>query len=121
MSTLSRIVLVALAGAFGAGSALAQGGRAASTAESALEAREEKKESPWLLLPVFSVSPKLGTSLGAMGGYMHHFDEKSRLSMFGASVQYTSTDSVVGGVFGNASWGEDHHRLVAGAVGGNIK
>jgi len=29
-------------------------------------------------MPVFSINPKLGTSLGVLGGYMHYFDEKSR-------------------------------------------
>jgi len=59
--------------------------------------------SPWLVVPVFSVDPKLGTSLGAMAGYMHHFDEKSRLSILGAHAQWTSTGSTVAGLFGTAS------------------
>ena len=82
---------------------------------------EAERESPWLVVPVFSIDPKLGTSLGAMAGFLHHFDEKSRLSMFGASAQWTSTGSTVGGVFGSASWAEDHHRLVAGLFGGRVK
>ena len=82
---------------------------------------EVERESPWLVVPILSVDPKLGTSLGAMAGYMHHFDEKSRLSMVAASVQWTSTGSVVGGVFGTASWAADRERLVAGVVGGRIR
>ena len=82
---------------------------------------QSEPESPWLVVPVFSVDPKLGTSLGAMAGYMHHFDESSRLSILGASVQWTSTGSTVGGLFGTASWAEDHQRLVAGIAGGRIK
>src|SRR3954471_16741904 len=76
------------------------------------EGGQPPTESPWLLVPLFSVSPKLGTSIGGMVGYMHHFDEKSQLSMLGVNAQYTSTGSVVGGLFGKASWDEDHHRLV---------
>src|SRR5204863_67748 len=102
-----------------AGEALAQAGRAASVAEEGAEARKEK-ESPWLIVPVFSIDPKLGVSLGAMVGYLHYFDEKSRVSMAGVNFQYTSTGSMVGALVGSASWGEDHHRLVALAAGGYI-
>ena len=34
------------------------------------------ERSPWLLLPIFNSNPKLGTSLGLLGGYLHYFDEK---------------------------------------------
>ena len=114
---LGRYVLIALVllCAFPIGAAAqARGGGAAGVVES-------QRESPWLVVPVFSVSPKLGTSLGLMGGYMHHFDEKSRLSMLAASVQYTSTGSTVGGLFGTGSWAEDHDRLVLGLAGGRIE
>ena len=112
-----RRVLVAAALAAFCATALAQAGRRADN----VEAAEAERESPWLVVPVFSIDPKLGTSLGAMAGYMHHFDEKSRLSIFGANAQWTSTGSTVAGLFGSASWAEDRHRLVAGLVGGNIK
>src|SRR5512143_1935917 len=65
----------------------------AAPAVAAAKAASEK-ESPWLILPTFSLSPKLGTSLGAMAAYLHYFDEQSQVSMFGASAQYTSTDSI---------------------------
>ncbi|HEY7238874.1 MAG TPA: hypothetical protein VH600_06875 [Burkholderiales bacterium] len=97
--------------------ASAQAGRKAANAE----AVEGERESPWLLVPVLSVDPKLGTSLGAMAGYMHHFDEKSRLSMLAASAQWTSTGSAIAGLFGTGSWAQDQHRLVAGLAGGKIK
>ena len=100
-----------------AGPAAAQAGRKAAN----VEAVEEESESPWLIVPVLSVDPKLGTSLGGMGGYMYHFDEKSRLSMLAANAQWTSTGSVIGGLFGTASWAEDQHRLVAAVMGGHIK
>jgi hypothetical protein len=97
--------------------AAAQSGRRADT----VEAVEAERESPWLIVPVLSIDPKLGTSIGVMAGYMHHFDEKSRLSILAANAQWTSTGSVIGGLFGTASWAQDHHRLVAGVVGGQIK
>jgi hypothetical protein len=85
------------------------------------EAEGKKEESPWLVVPIFSVNPKLGASLGALGGYMHYFDEKSRVSMFGVNAQYTSTGSMVAGAFGRASFDEDHQRLIAMLAGGNVK
>src|SRR4051812_17497356 len=97
--------------------ASAQSGRRADT----VEAVEAERESPWLVVPILSIDPKLGTSLGVMAGYMHHFDEKSRLSMLAVNAQWTSTGSVIGGLFGTASWAEDQHRLVAATMGGKIK
>jgi hypothetical protein len=82
---------------------------------------KEEKESPWLLVPVFSVNPKLGVSAGALAGYLHYFDEKSPVSIFGTSAQYTSTGSVVAGAFGKAYFDEDRQRITAAAVAGNIK
>jgi hypothetical protein len=79
------------------------------------------EKSPWLLAPVFSSNPKLGTSLGVLGGYLHYFDEKSRPSIFAVSGQYTSTNSTVGGAFARASFDEDHQRIVAGLLYGNVK
>src|SRR4051794_6621164 len=70
---LLALVATALAGLLAVTPALAQTVRGAKGVD--VEA-----ESPWLVLPMFSVDPKLGTSLGVMGGYMPHFDERSRLS-----------------------------------------
>src|SRR3954463_16473126 len=92
--------------------ASAQSGRRADT----VEALEAERESPWLIVPVLSIDPKLGTSIGVMAGYMRPFDEKSLLSILVANAQWTSTGSVIGGLFGTASWAQDHHRLVAGFV-----
>ena len=105
--------------ALGCQCALAQAGRGATAVDTVAE--KKAAESPWLLLPTFSVSPKLGTSLGAMAGYLHYFDEKSPVSMLVASLQYTSTDSIVAGLFGKAAFGGDQHRVTAGILGGNIK
>jgi hypothetical protein len=81
----------------------------------------EQDKSPWLLAPVFQSDPKLGTSLGVMVGYLHYFDEKSRPSIFAVTGQYTSTDSIVAGVFARTSFDEDRQRLAAGLMYGNIK
>ncbi|MGH8642863.1 MAG: BamA/TamA family outer membrane protein [Burkholderiales bacterium] len=81
----------------------------------------DQEESPWLLAPVFSSNPKLGTSLGALAGYLHYFDQKSRPSIFAATGQYTSTESIVAGAFAKTSFDEDHQRLIAALVYGNIK
>jgi hypothetical protein len=100
--------------------ALAQApGRAAANVEAAAE--QKAQESPWMIVPIFSVNPKLGTSLGALAGYLHYFDEKSQVSMFGVSAQYTSTGSVVAAAFGKTSFDEDHQRLILMLAGGNIK
>ncbi len=77
--------------------------------------------SPWLFVPTLSSSPKLGTSVGGMGAYMHYFDPESKASLFGASGQYTSTDSIVASLFAKVSWDADHQRLLAGFAGGTIK
>jgi hypothetical protein len=77
--------------------------------------------SPWLLVPVFSSSPKLGTALGGLGAFLHVFDPESRVSLFGLSYQYTSTHSQVASAFARTSFGADHHRIVVIAVLGQIK
>ena len=74
-------------------------------------AGEKKKQSPWLLTPLVSSSPKMGTSIGALGAYLHYFDPESQVSMFGAMYQYSTTNSMFGGVFARTSFRADHHRL----------
>ena len=66
-------------------------------------------------------NPKLGTSFGALAGYMHYFDAKSRPSIFAVTGQYSNTDSIVAGAFARTSFDEDHQRLIAGLMYGNIK
>ena len=85
------------------------------------EPQAQEERSPWLLAPVFSSNPKLGTSVGALGGYLHYFDEKSRPSIFAVTGQYTSTDSIVAGAFARASFDEDRQRVIAALAYGNIK
>ena len=97
--------------------------RADAVADSESKPQDKNKdtESPWLLVPTVSSSPKLGTSLGGMGAYMIYFDPQSKASLFGASAQYTSTDSIVASVFAKTSYDADHQRLSAAAAGGTIK
>jgi len=81
----------------------------------------QESRSPWLLVPVFSSSPKLGTALGGLGAYMHTFDADSRVSLFGMSYQYTSTHSQIASAFARTSFGADHHRTVTLLVFGHIE
>jgi len=74
--------------------------------------------SPWLLVPVVSSNPKLGTTVGGLGAFLHKFDPESRVSMIGATYQYTSTHSTIAAAFARTSFGADHHRLaIVGAFG----
>jgi len=95
--------------------------RAASEAAKAPSEEPKKAPSPWLLLPTFSNNPKLGTSVGALAGYVRKFDPQSQVSIFGVSAQYTSTDSATAVVFGRTSFDADRHRLNAIAIGGLIR
>ncbi len=79
------------------------------------------ERSPWLFTPIASSNPKLGTSLGALAGYLHFFDMKSRPSIFAVSGQYSDTDSIVAGAYARTSYDEDHQRLLAALAFGNIK
>jgi outer membrane protein assembly factor BamA len=86
--------------------------------ESLLEAQDK---SPWMIAPLVSSNPKLGTSLGALAGYLHQFDEKSRPSIFALQGQYTSTDSIIGAALARTSFDEDRQRIIGGIVYGYIK
>jgi len=81
----------------------------------------ERDSSPWLFAPLLTSSPKLGTSGGALGGYLHQFDDQSPASTFGAAGVYSDTDSYVAGLFANTYFGEDSHRLVAGIATGQVR
>jgi hypothetical protein len=80
-----------------------------------------ERSSPWVIAPIASSSPKLGTAAGGLGAYGPKFDAASRLSLFGGTFQYSSTDSIVSAVFARTSFGEDHHRVTALAAFGYIK
>jgi hypothetical protein len=81
-------------------------------------ARPDEPSSPWLIVPVVSSNPKIGTSGGALAAFVKKFDPESRVSLIGLMYQYTSTDSSIGAAFARMSFGADHHRVVAiGAFG----
>jgi len=96
-----------------------------SLAETSTEAEESntasEKSSPWLFTPTFSSDPKLGTSVGFLGAYIHSFDDESPASMFGIAGSYSSTDSVVGGAFARTYFDKGSQRFTAFYGGGNIK
>ena len=95
-----------------------EAGQVGGAAEKAAAAK--RGWGPWLATPLFSSTPKLGTAVGAMGGVLYHFDERSRVSMLGASAQYTSTDSIKASLMAKASFGADHHRVNLGLNGGRV-
>jgi hypothetical protein len=89
--------------------------------EPAANQKAEKRSSPWLLVPVVSSNPKLGTSFGAMGAYLRLFDPDSQVSLFGLTYQYTSTHSTIAAAFARTSFRADHHRITAVTAFGYIK
>ena len=111
-SPVVAVLLAALAAVYSPG-ALAQ-----DNADNSTSAGEH--ESPWLLVPSLSVDPKLGTSLGGMGGYIHRFDADSTPSMFIAGASYSNSDSLVVGVIGQMFFDADRQKLMAGVFGGEI-
>lgn len=79
-----------------------------------------QKESPWLATPLLSSGPKMGTSLGAMGGYLHRFDSESPTSTFAMMGTYSNTDSFVTGLFARTFFGKNTHRLAGGVIYGRV-
>src|SRR4051794_34680995 len=101
--------------------ALALSGPAAAQQPAPKPAAAAEAASPWLLVPVVSSSPKLGTAVGGLGAYLHVFDPDSRLSLFGAMYQYSSTHSQIAGAFARTSFGADHHRIVVIGAFGHVE
>ena len=66
---LSVSLVLAPAGVYVTNSPAAISAKDAPAAANAVMASE--KESPWLILPILSLNPKLGTSPGALGAYLH--------------------------------------------------
>src|SRR5690348_4626998 len=91
-----------------------------STDAAAQPAAAQDTPSPWLFVPVFSSSPKLGTAVGALGAYLPVFDAGSRVSLFGLTYQYTTTHSQIAAGFARTSFGADHHRIVVIGAFGHI-
>jgi hypothetical protein len=81
----------------------------------------DEAPSPWLLAPMFSSTPKLGTAVGGLGAYLHVFDPGSRVSLFGIMYQYSSTHSQIASAFARTPFGADHHRIVFLTAFGKIK
>jgi hypothetical protein len=73
--------------------------------------KKEKKKSPWMVVPLAATSPKMGTSVGGMGAFLHYFDPKSQVSMFGGMYQYSTTHSQDGALFARTSFSADRQRL----------
>ena len=82
---------------------------------------EDESYSPWLATPLISSDPKLGTTLGAMVAYLHKFDKKSPVSMFGLIGKYSDTDSYIAALFGRMYFNEDQQRLIAATAIGYVK
>ena len=76
--------------------------------------------SPWLLVPIVSSNPKIGTSGGVMAAFVKKFDPDSRVSLIGLMYQYTSTESSIGSAFARLSFRADLHRIVGIAAFGRI-
>ncbi|MFC1765235.1 hypothetical protein ACFL6U_24580, partial [Planctomycetota bacterium] len=79
-----------------------------------------KKDSPWLITPLLSSDPKIATSAGLMAGYIHQFDPNSPPSLFGGMGTYSTTDSYYYGAFAKVHFGQDRHRISAGAFRGRV-
>lgn len=79
------------------------------------------KESPWILVPIASSDPKVGTSGGLMSGYLFKLDQDSTSSMAGAGATYSTTDSKLGGIFLRSFWDKDRKRLTAAVGAGQIE
>ncbi|MEH6472680.1 MAG: hypothetical protein V7752_15660, partial [Halopseudomonas sp.] len=82
---------------------------------------QQADESPWLAMPTLSSDPKVGTSIGAMGAYIHRFDESSPSSMFGLIGSYSNTDSYIYGAFGRSYFDDDNQRLSGVLINGKIR
>jgi hypothetical protein len=118
---LLRVSVAAATALLACSFALGQQPAAGEAAAKEDDALTKLEKSPWLLAPVFQSNPKLGTSVGALAGYVHYFDEKSRPSIFAVVGQYTSTESIIAGLQARTSWDEDRQRVIAGMIYGYIK
>ncbi|BBO75893.1 hypothetical protein DSCW_33100 [Desulfosarcina widdelii] len=81
----------------------------------------KSKSSPWLAVPMVSSDPKVGTSAGGMVGYLFKLDPDSTSSMLGVGGTYSTTDSLLGGVFLRTYWDQDSKRFIFFGGGGKIE
>jgi len=80
-----------------------------------------ERESPWLLTPTISSDPKLGTSIGAVAGYLYRFDQQSNQSIFTTFGTYSDTDSYFGGAFADTYFGANQHKVKLGILSGRVR
>ncbi len=85
-----------------------------------LLAEESAEGSPWLVTPLVSSDPKMGSSLGVLGGYLFTVDEASPVSTAMVFGTYSSTDSYVAGFFTKTYFDSDRQRVIAGVLDGEI-
>jgi hypothetical protein len=81
---------------------------------------ETQAHSPWLIVPLITNGPKLGTSYGGMVGYIMMLDEGSSPSLIALKATTSNTSSTVAGVFGKFSFHADRDRVVATISGGKV-
>ena len=93
---------------------------AASDPDAAKTAQPGKKPSPWLLVPTLSSNPKIGSSVGFLGGYLFKIDPASTSSMVALNASYSDTDAVIASLFGRTFWDGDRKRLIALLSNGKI-
>ncbi|WP_341676395.1 BamA/TamA family outer membrane protein [Niveibacterium sp. SC-1] len=80
----------------------------------------QQERSPWLLVPLVSSNPKLGTSIGGMGGYIKRFDPVSEPSLLALQATVSNTSSKVLGLGGKLYFNENRDRATIGLVGGKV-
>ena len=68
-----------------------------------------------------SSDPKVGTSGGGMVAYLFKLDPDSTSSMLGVGGTYSTTDSLLGGIFLRSFWDQDKKRLILFGGGGKIE
>jgi len=126
MKTLKIIVIfssffiISLSSVYGQQSKDSDPVKQAQNQSSDSEGSAGKDRSPWLLLPLFSSAPKLGTSFGAMVGYLHRFDDVSPTSTFGVMGTYSNTESITIAAFSRMYFDQDKQRLLLGTVHGEV-
>ncbi len=78
-------------------------------------------DSPWLITPTVSSDPKLGTTLGAVLGYVKRFDPESTPSLITGFGSYSDTDSWTAGVWSELYFNADLHKVIAAYINGRIR
>ncbi|MDC8785042.1 BamA/TamA family outer membrane protein [Roseateles koreensis] len=80
---------------------------------------DRQAKSPWLLVPLVSSSPKLGSSVGVLAGYVTRMDDASSPSMLAVQGTKSNTQSQVLGVGGKLYFNQNRDRLFAAVGMGN--